>query len=94
MAKRIKLEWNPAGYSEFLNSPGVQGVLDDAAEAIRDSAEAKLGDTGYDGPNYEVSSFRIKARAQGRVVRTANYAATAAESRRKLLAKSLDAGRR
>lgn len=43
--------WNRGGYAEVMNGGGVQGVLDQKANAVVASANASLekksGDTGY-----------------------------------------------
>ncbi len=87
-----KFKMSRAGYAALMGSPGVQGVIDRKARAVKSSADAGLSHGGYDYEGHEVKEFQGKL-ARGRVVRTKTDQARYSEAKRKTLSKALGAAR-
>lgn len=87
-----KFKMSRAGYAVLMDSPGVQGVIDRKARAVKSSADAGLSHGGYDYEGHEVKEFQGKL-ARGRVVRTKTDQARYSEAKRKTLSKALGAAR-
>ena len=87
-----KFKMSRAGYAALMDSPGVQGVIDRKARAVKSSADAGLSNGGYDYEGHEVKEFQGKL-ARGRVVRTKTDQARYSEAKRKTLSKALGAAR-
>lgn len=87
-----KFKMSRAGYAALMDSPGVQGVIDRKARAVKSSADAGLSHGGYDYEGHEVKEFQGKL-ARGRVVRTKTDQARYSEAKRKTLSKALGAAR-
>lgn len=87
-----KFKMSRAGYAALMDSPGIQGVIDRKARAVKSSADAVLSHGGYDYEGHEVKEFQGKL-ARGRVVRTKTDQARYSEAKRKTLSKALGAAR-
>lgn len=87
-----KFKMSRAGYDALMDSPGIQGVIDRKARAVKSSADAGLSHGGYDYEGHEVKEFQGKL-ARGRVVRTKTDQARYSEAKRKTLSKALGAAR-
>lgn len=87
-----KFKMSRAGYAALMDSPGIQGVIDRKARAVKSSADAGLSHGGYNYEGHEVKEFRGKL-ARGRVVRTKTDQARYSEAKRKTLSKALGAAR-
>lgn len=87
-----KFKMSRAGYAALMDSPGVQGVIERKARAVKSSADAGLSHGGYDYEGHEVKEFQGKL-ARGRVVRTKTDQARYSEAKRKTLSKALGAAR-
>ncbi len=87
-----KFKMSRAGYAALMDSPGIQGVIDRKARAVKSSADAGLSHGGYDYEGHEVKEFQGKL-ARGRVVRTKTDQARYSEAKRKTLSKALGAAR-
>ena len=85
-----KFKMSRVGYAALMDSPGVQGVIERKAQAVKSSADAGLSHGGYDYEGHEVKEFQGKL-ARGRVVRTKTDQARYSEAKRKTLSKSLGA---
>lgn len=49
-----KFKMSRAGYAALMDSPGIQGVIDRKARAVKSSADAGLSHGGYDYEGHEV----------------------------------------
>lgn len=87
-----KFKMSRAGYAALMDSPGIQGVIDRKARAVKSSADAGLSHGSYDYEGHEVKEFQGKL-ARGRVVRTKTDQARYSEAKRKTLSKALGAAR-
>ena len=87
-----KFKMSRAGYAALMDSPGVQGVIERKARAVKSSADAGLSHGGYDYEGHEVKEFQGKL-ARGRVVSTKTDQARYSEAKRKTLSKALGAAR-
>lgn len=87
-----KFKMSRAGYAALMDSPGVQGVIDRKARAVKSSADAGLSHGGYDYEGHEVKEFQGKL-ARGMVVRTKTDQARYSEAKCKTLSKALGAAR-
>ena len=87
-----KFKMSRAGYAALMDSPGVQGVIEQKARAVKSSADAGLSHGGYDYEGHEVKEFQGKL-ARGKVVRTKTDQARYSEAKRKTLYKALGAAR-
>lgn len=87
-----KFKMSRAGYAALMDSPGIQGVIDRKARAVKSSADAGLSHGGYDYEGHEVKEFQGKL-ARGMVVRTKTDQARYSEAKRKTLSKALGAAR-
>ena len=72
-------KWNRGGYAEVMNGGGVQGMLDQRADAVVASANASLPQK-YGGDGYGAETIGGKL-AMGRLIYAASKHARASERR-------------
>lgn len=80
MSKQIKIEFISAGFREILLSDGVKGLVDSAAEEIKDRANSNLADEKSEG--YE-KTVMVGGYGGGRwvgFVQTTDHASCVAEA--------------
>ena len=88
MAKQIKIEFVSDGFKEILNSDGVKGVVDKAAQDIKSRADASIHGESSGFAAYTYKGGFGGGRWVG-IVSTTDVASMVAESEEKALTKAV-----
>ena len=94
MAMQVRIELNPDGIRNLLRTdPGIAEDLQTRADAVRDTANAKMPDPPRSADEHFDAAVWVGFDRQRATVRTASLEAKQAEAQDHVLLSSLDAAR-